>query len=517
VLVAVVAALLGTAPEAESAITFISTDDADEGFNDTSPRDPIGGNLATTLGEQRLNVFLRAAEIMSSVFPSPVEIVVEGSFDPLTCTPTSATLGSAGAADFLRNFPGTPRANTWFPAALADYFAGEEQLPGASDIVTRFNSAIGTTCAFPNVFYYGLDGNPPGAQFDLLTVVLHELAHGLGFATIVTLATGAKGQGTGFDDAFMLFLEDHETGLHYPDMTNAERVDASKAGGDLHWTGARVITDSFAVLSGRDQESGHVFMFAPDPQQPGSSVSHFDTIVSPNELMEPSYTGPNHDLGLAEALLQDIGWNSIATTSTGPPTTTTTVPATTTTSTTTTTSLPDVSTTTTSATVPETTSTTAATTTTTLPSSTTSLPATSSTTPPTTSTLQATTTTTVAAATTTTLVPTTTLPPTTTSVPATTSTTALPETTTTTREPTTTTAPASTTTTLEAVTCGDASGDDSITASDALAALRTAVGSATCAVCICDVNQSGAVNASDALAVLKHAVGSGVSLACPTC
>jgi hypothetical protein len=39
-----------------------------------------------------------------------------------------------------------------------------------------------------------------------------------------------------------------------------------------------------------------------------SSVSHFSTSLSPNELMEPSYTVPLHDVGLAKELLADIGW-----------------------------------------------------------------------------------------------------------------------------------------------------------------------------------------------------------------
>jgi kumamolisin len=64
-------------------------------------------------------------------------------------------------------------------------------------------------------------------------------------------------------------------------------------------------------------------------------------------------------------------------------------------------------------------------------------------------------------------------------------------------------------------TCGDATGDKGITASDALIALRTAVGSDTCAPCLCDANTSNSVTASDALAILRHAVGHPVTLNCP--
>ena len=54
----------------------------------------------------------------------------------------------------------------------------------------------------------------------------------------------------------------------------------------------------------------------PDPAKPGSSVSHWDTALLPNELMEPSYTGPNHDVGLARELFNDLGWQTIPTTTT---------------------------------------------------------------------------------------------------------------------------------------------------------------------------------------------------------
>ncbi len=55
------------------------------------------------------------------------------------------------------------------------------------------------------------------------------------------------------------------------------------------------------------------------------------------------------------------------------------------------------------------------------------------------------------------------------------------------------------------------------TATDALVVLRTAVGSESCVVCVCDVDSSGTTTASDALLVLKSAVGSPVSLTCVAC
>ena len=73
-----------------------------------------------------------------------------------------------------------------------------------------------------------------------------------------------------------------------------------------------------------------------------------------------------------------------------------------------------------------------------------------------------------------------------------------------------------TTTTMPPVSiCGDANSNGVIQASDALIALRTAVGSSQCVLARCDVNNSGSVTAADALAILRRAVGQPVTLDCP--
>jgi hypothetical protein len=59
--------------------------------------------------------------------------------------------------------------------------------------------------------------------------------------------------------------------------------------------------------------SGRALLYTPNPFQSGSSVSHWDTIAFPNQLMEPAINGdlthevtPPNDLTFP--LLQDIGW-----------------------------------------------------------------------------------------------------------------------------------------------------------------------------------------------------------------
>ncbi len=59
--------------------------------------------------------------------------------------------------------------------------------------------------------------------------------------------------------------------------------------------------------------SGHARLFAPNPYQPGSSVSHFDTSLTPSVLMEPNITSEltsrvKNPVDLTLPLLRDIGW-----------------------------------------------------------------------------------------------------------------------------------------------------------------------------------------------------------------
>ena len=76
-------------------ITILNNDGPGEGFNDPTPLAPVGGNPGTTLGQQRLFVFQKAADIWAGLLTSSVPIIVRAQFDPQTCTATSAVLGSA--------------------------------------------------------------------------------------------------------------------------------------------------------------------------------------------------------------------------------------------------------------------------------------------------------------------------------------------------------------------------------------------------------------------------------------
>lgn len=201
------------------------------GFNDPTPAAPVGGNNGTTLGEQRLIAFQHAANIWSARLNSDVPIRIRAQFTSLAPN----VLGSAGAGGFARNFPNAPLPDTWYHIALANSLAGFDLAPTGDDISTNFSTNFN--------FYLGIDSNH-GAQQDLVAVLLHEFAHGLGFSQTASLTSGALlGAGSPVvrsADAYNTKLLDISTGKYWGQMTNAERVASATNSGKVVFDGAFV-------------------------------------------------------------------------------------------------------------------------------------------------------------------------------------------------------------------------------------------------------------------------------------
>jgi hypothetical protein len=204
------------------------------GFNDPTPAAPVGGNTGTTLGEQRLIAFSHAAAIWSARLDSAVPIRIRAQFTPLAAN----VLGSAGPIQVFRDFPNAPLAGTWYHVALANKLAGVDLAPIDDDINANFSSTFN--------FYLGLDGNH-GALNDLVTVLLHEFAHGLGFSQFASLTTGNFF--SGFPDVYNSNLLDTTVGLHWSAMTSAQRLASATSFGRVVWDGVGVTATVPNVLS----------------------------------------------------------------------------------------------------------------------------------------------------------------------------------------------------------------------------------------------------------------------------
>ena len=134
--------LAASAANAAATIVIINGNAAGVGFNDPTAAAPVGGNAGTTLGQQRLIAFQAVANKWGATLTSNVTIQVLATFEPLSCTATSAVLGSAGATSVWRDFPNVPLANTWYSTALANKLAGVQLDPATARIFARASTGI---------------------------------------------------------------------------------------------------------------------------------------------------------------------------------------------------------------------------------------------------------------------------------------------------------------------------------------------------------------------------------------
>ncbi len=276
------------------------------GFDDPTAVAPVTGNPGVTLGAQRLNAFRAAAEQWAAILDSPVTIQIDAQMPAQSCTPTSGTLGSAGANTVHRDFDNAPVADTWYPQALANSLAGVD-LSAASDISANFNRDVDDdpNCLSGLTWSYVIGALSPPGTLAFTDTVLHEIGHGIGVAGFTNLATGAlffNGP-----DHYGTWLYSETLGQPWTSLSNAQRLATATDTGNLTWAGSEVgNVDDF--LSAGVQSSGRVRMYAPTTLAPGSSVNHFDTALTPNELMEPFATDVNEQL-VTNHLLLDVGWN----------------------------------------------------------------------------------------------------------------------------------------------------------------------------------------------------------------
>ncbi len=229
----------------------VNADPAGQGLNDPTPLAPAGGNPGTSIGEQRRIAYQFAADLWGAVLVSNAEIRVQASFQPLQCNAAGTVLGSAGTSPiYILTEPGQP--DTLYHGALADALIGEDLQGGAGvDIISRFNASFGLTnpdgspCSPGSGWYYGLDGNTPAGKTNFLNVVMHEIAHGLGFSGFGSVITGAPL--AGFQDIYSRFVFDNVSQRGWYQLTNAGRA-AAVRGGNLVFRGSHVTAQVPLVL-----------------------------------------------------------------------------------------------------------------------------------------------------------------------------------------------------------------------------------------------------------------------------
>lgn len=243
--------------------------------------------------------FQFAVEEWSTQISTTVPIVINATFTPLG----AGVLGQAGPTYILRDFSAAAMPATWYPVALANKLAATDLAPFDADIDASFNSAFG--------WYYGTDGAAPPGTYDFVTVVLHELGHGLGFfgSGAVSGNQGAWGFGTTVAAIYDRFVRNAagESMLNptvFPIMPSARL--AAYLTNDLRWIGS-----SGVAATGQTPR-----LYAPSTWSSGSSFSHLDETAyppgNPDSLMTPflSFAEAIHSPGpTVRGMFLDMGWS----------------------------------------------------------------------------------------------------------------------------------------------------------------------------------------------------------------
>ncbi|MEA5138880.1 T9SS type A sorting domain-containing protein [Arcicella rigui] len=243
-------------------------------------------------------IFENAAAIWADALNSDVPIRIYVQWKSLA----TGVLGSAGASTYYHDFQGAAKAGTWYPVALAEKMARQE-LNGASeyDIYASFNSDR-------NDWNYGATA-PTKNQYDLLSVVLHEFGHGLGFigtfAANETIAGWGDGSYAGYAGIFDNYIENN-AGLSLIDTSQIENFSTALRS---YITSNRLFLNSPSVVRAK--------LYAPSTYSSGSSIYHVDQatypVGNPNALMTPTIAAGEVTREIGPIVLNffnDIGWAS---------------------------------------------------------------------------------------------------------------------------------------------------------------------------------------------------------------
>ena len=216
-----------------------------------------------------------AVDIWSENFASTVPVNVNVKWGSSS---SYGVLASASAKNNFSNFNGAPDKTLYYASALANALAGRDLDPTSPEI------EISITSNAP--WYYGTDGNCPARSFDLVSVILHEMGHGLGFVSgnyyDAFSGFGRVDQPTPFDAYAQL-----PDGRRLADMPSPS-LEAGKAmTSNLVWSGENAVKANNGIKPK---------LYTPSTYEPGSSISHLDEATF-SQSVDNAVMTPNLDSG----------------------------------------------------------------------------------------------------------------------------------------------------------------------------------------------------------------------------
>jgi hypothetical protein len=236
--------------------------------------------------------FQAAADVWSTHFQSSVPVNIDVSW---TRTSSSEILGSARPGSFFAGFVGAPDPSLWYASALANALAGRDLNGNSPEMVIQVNSLA--------TWFRGTTGLPSSDEYDLQSVFLHEMAHGLGFLSNDSydpfFGLGSLDEPTPYDA-----YAQTEDGRRLADLDSPSVELGIALRSKLVWSGPLGI-----AANGGEKPLLHT----PSTYQDGSSVSHLDdatySSAGKDSVMTPSLNPGEvfHEPGpLLLAMMQDM-------------------------------------------------------------------------------------------------------------------------------------------------------------------------------------------------------------------
>ena len=220
-----------------------------------------------------------AIDLWAVNFDSKVPVNVDATW---ARSSTSDILGSARPDRYYAKFSGAPDPSLWYASALANAVAGKDLDLDNPEIIIQINSEAD----------WDLDGlgKPTRYEYDLKSVMFHEMAHGLGFlSTSSFIFDRTKGQNVGIllqPTPFDAYLQT-EDGNRLVDLPSPSFELGQALTSRLVWSGPEGIKANNGVKP---------LMYTPTSYEGGSSVSHVDENTFTNSGTDAVMT-PNLEAG----------------------------------------------------------------------------------------------------------------------------------------------------------------------------------------------------------------------------
>ena len=216
-----------------------------------------------------------AVDTWAANFASSVPVNVNVNWSKAS---SEGILAAASSKNNYANFIGAPDKTLYYASALANALAGKDLDPASPEIEITITSDA--------LWYLGTDGKCPPKSYDLQSVILHEMAHGLGFISgnyYDDLSRfGRIIQPTPFDAYAQL-----PDGRRLSDLPNSSLETGKALTSTLLWSGENGIKANNGVKP---------LLYTPSVYEPGSSVSHLDERTF-NQSDDTKVMTPNLDSG----------------------------------------------------------------------------------------------------------------------------------------------------------------------------------------------------------------------------